>query len=390
MIPFEIDWWPKRVLYAEGAIDGLAGVLKDLKRTRALVVCGKSVAAGETFAHVRQALGGAYAGAFQEIKMHAHLPDVARAANLAKELGADTIISLGGGSAIDSGKGICLSHKVGGGIADYALKPGTSTGADETPFPKLDLAHIAIPTTTGSGSEITPTGGFFDPSLGHKRIYRHENLIPDVAVLDPLATVATPARLTACSGMTAVARCVESLYAGRRNPFRTGLALHGLRMLIASLPVTIDTPGDIEARSNCLVASSMSAISANVNTSALHAVGHVVGGSRGLQHGVAHTILLPGALRVMGPTLGDLQKQLVWAFGECPDGLTADQAGQRAADLMAEFVARLPLPQTLRDVGVERDALPGMAEHAARDPILLRSGAKVGADRILQMLEAAF
>jgi alcohol dehydrogenase class IV len=391
MKAFEIDWWPKRVVCGQGSMRDLPRLVQECTRKRVLVVCGRSVAKSGLLVAVREQLGDLLVGVFAEVEMHAPLPVLERGAVLAHETKADLVISIGGGSAIDSGKGICLIHHVGRDYLAYALKPGVKAGTDAAPLPpQLKLAHIAVPTTAGSGSEVSPTCGLRDPALGHKRIFRNERLIPDVAILDPEVATGTPALLTACSGMTAVARCIEALYSGRRNPFRSALALHALQMLVHHLPQSIASPGDLDARGNCLVASAMSAVAANVNTSAVHAIGHVVGGQFGLQHGVPHAILLSGGMRLMLPSIGEEQKLLLRALGETPDGMTADQAGQRAADLIASFVARLPMPQKLRDAGVDRNALAVLAEHASHDSILLSSGADLSAERILGMLEQAY
>ena len=288
-------------------------------------------------------------------------------------MNADVLISIGGGSAIDSGKGYFL-HSLRSAVLNI---PPTCIGRHQRravrkrrPMPDLSLAHIAIPTTTVSGSEVAPTCGLRDPAAGHKRLFRDDKLIPSIAVLDPLVTVDTPAKLTASSGMTAVARCIESLYSGRRNPLRNALALHGLRMLFKSLTRSISAPDDLEARADCLVASTLSAISANLNTSAVHAIGHVLGGRYGLAHGVPHAILLgPSMPRFMLPIIGDEQKLVLAAMGGSPDGIDANEAGKRASDLMIKLVATLPLPQRLGDVGVNPADIPGIAEQASRDPI---------------------
>lgn len=387
MIAFEIDWWPKRVVSGDGSVNDIKSLAEQLGRKRALIVCGKSIAGSACFAAVKEQLGSLYAGAFPHVEMHAPLPVLEQGAAEARKLGADLIVSIGGGSAIDSGKGISLIHRIGQNYLGYGLQSGSRAAPA---VPAMDLAHIAIPTTTGSGSEVTPTCGFRDPAVGHKRIFRHAHLIPDVAILDPQMAVATPAKLTACSGMTAVARCIEALYSGRRNPFRSALALRGLELLLRSLPASIAAPGDLEARAECLVGSAMSAIAANVNTSAVHAIGHVVGGQYGLQHGVAHAILLPGGMRLMLPLIREEQKLVLRAFGEAPNLISADDAGRRAAELMRDFVALLPVPQRLRDVGVERDALQPLAQHASHDPILLSSGGNLTTATIAAMLEQAY
>jgi alcohol dehydrogenase class IV len=373
MQPFEVDWWPKRVVFGPASVEKLAELMAGLGRRRALIVCGRSIAQSDVHQKIRGILGNAHVDTFADIEMHAPLPVLERGAAAARSLRADVVISIGGGSAIDSGKGISLIHTVGPEYLSYALQPGSTPGKARA-MPELELAHIAIPTTTGSGSEVAPTCGLRDPSVGHKRIFWNERLIPSIAILDPAVTTGTPAKLTASSGMTAVARSIEALYSGRRNPLRSALALHALRMLRISLPRSIEAPADLDARADCLVASALSAIAANINTSAVHAVGHVVGGRYALQHGVAHAILLAPSMRLMLPIIGHEQTLVLAAMGGESDGLEAHDAGQHAAELMAQFVSTLPLPQRLSDVGVMPSDITDLVEHASHDPILMSAG----------------
>jgi alcohol dehydrogenase class IV len=381
--PFEIDWWPNRVIFQSGAVDHLGSVLEQIGRRRALVVCGKSVAAGDLLARVKASLGSTCAGVFSDIEMHSPLPVLERGAQAAKRAGADCVVSLGGGSAIDSGKGIGLINTVGLDYRSFALPRGQR-------IPELRMAHIAIPTTTGSGSEIAPTCGLRDPELGRKVVFRDTRLIPALAVLDPQMTLDTPSRLTAASGMTAVARCVEALYSGRRNPIHSSIALYALRMLYTALPQSLEVPHDIAARSQCLIAASMSAISANANVSAVHAIGHIVGGQYGLQHGIAHAILLAPTMRLLLPNIGPVQIPLLESLGQSANGIDPDEAGRRAADILADFVVQLPLPQRLRDVGVPQADIPELAEHAAGDPIMQASAAPIAAERIAALLQSVW
>ena len=371
MKAFEIDWWPKRVVCEEDAVKRLPELMDSIGRKRAVILCGRSILQSSVYRQISEILGPRLVGSFNEIEMHAPLPVLERGASYVSSVGGDVLVSIGGGSAIDSGKGISLIHTVGADYPSYALN---ASAPERRAFPELDLAHIAIPTTTGSGSEVAPTCGLRDPAAGHKRIFRDDRLIPSIAILDPKVTVGTPAKLTAASGMTAVARCIESLYSGRHNPMRSALALHGLRMLARSLPRSIVAPEDLDARSECLVASALSAIAANVNTSAVHAVGHVVGGKFGLQHGVAHAILLAPSMQLMLPIIGEDQKLVLSALGGSPDGLSADEAGILAAEAMAKLVERLPLPHRLSEVGVEEAHIAELVDHASHDPILMSSG----------------
>ncbi len=133
----------------------------------------------------------------------------------------------------------------------------------------------------------------------------------------------------------------------------------------------------------------MSAIAANVNVSAVHAVGHVVGGKHGLQHGIAHAILLAPAMRLMLPAIGEQQRLVLTALGGDARTLNADEAGRQSADRVAALVAKLPLPARLGDVGVREDELAAIAEHASHDPIMLTAAAPASAAQILALLRSA-
>lgn len=389
MRPFEIDWWPNRIVMAQGAAKRIAELVGQHGRARALIVCGRSVAASDVHASIASALGPAHAGSFTALEMHAPLPVLEAAAAEARRLDADTLVSVGGGSAIDSGKGISLIDTAGPSWRDCALNGEAAQRGQRRSVPPRRLFHIAVPTTTGSGSEVAPTCGLRDPARGTKLIFRDSRLIPDVALLDPELTVGTPARLTAASGMTAMARAIEQLYSGRRNPVHAALGLDALRRLAVSLPRSVETPSDIEARADCLVAAAMSAIAANVNVSAVHAVGHVVGGKYGLQHGIAHAILLAPAMRLMLPAVGEQQRLVLAALGEEIATASADEAGKRAADRIAALVAKLPLPKRLGEVGVREADLESIAEHASHDPIMLTAAAPASSAQILALLRSA-
>lgn len=386
MPPFEIDWWPNRIVHAEGALARLPELLDAAGVTRAMVVCGRSVAANGLLDLVREAAGSRHAGTFAEVESHSPLASIERALAQARDLKADGLISLGGGSAIDSAKGIALMEAAGPEYRSYAL---TTTPKRKGGVPAPRMKHLAIPTTSGSGSEIVPTFGLRDPALGRKLIFRELTLIPTLAVLDPQMTAKTPAPLAAASGMTAVARCVESLYSGRRNPLYAALALQGLRMLARSLPEAVAS-GDGAARAECQVACTLSAIAANANVSVVHAVGHAVGGKFGLQHGIAHAILLAPAMRFLLPPLGEQQRAVLQALGGDALAGSAGEAGLEAASRMQELVARLPLPQRLREVGMAEDELEAIAEHAAHDPMLSSASRRLVAADIAALLRDAW
>jgi alcohol dehydrogenase class IV len=307
----------------------------------------------------------------------------------AHELGADTIVSVGGGSAIDAGKGTAILHASGGALDPFAIRYAADGTIQRELLPGATITHIAIPTTSGSSSEVLPTAGIRDVDRRVKMLFWDDALIPSAAILDPEMTVHTNPALTAASGMTAVARCVESLYSRYRNPFAEGLALHALRLLHRNLPIATEQPGNLEVRQDCQVACAMSGIAAiNSMVSVVHALGHIVGGRYGLQHGVSHSILLAPAMRLYLPTVGEGQRLVLDAM-DGGGAATADDAGSIAADLMEELLSRLPLAARLRDLGIPSGDLPEIAENASHDYMMANVPTPTAVPQIEALLRSA-
>ncbi|HEY5899890.1 MAG TPA: iron-containing alcohol dehydrogenase, partial [Burkholderiales bacterium] len=209
--------------------------------------------------------------------------------------------------------------------------------------------------------------------------------------LDPEMAVYASAHLSAATGMTAMARAIECLYSAHRHPISTGLALHSARLLRKALPRSIEAPGELEARADCQMAALMSGTaSINAMVSLVHAIGHVVGGRYALQHGISHSILLAPAMRRLLPAIGADQFYALEAMGGSPAGLSADAAGQRAADLLQAMVDGLPLPRRLRELGMKANEIPAIAAATMSDYMMANLPREMGAAEIEEVLQAAF
>jgi alcohol dehydrogenase class IV len=363
--------WPNRLVMGDGSMNALPQMMKDLSVKRAFVLCGKTVAKGPLLQRTRAALGEYFCGVFDAVTSHTPLPMVEEALAAMRAQNADAIISVGGGSAIDAGKGAALLSMTGGALNNYIIRQDAdgTLHQDRLPIPKFP--HVAIPTTSGSASEVMPTSGVRDLAQRKKLLFWDNALTPQGVILDPQMTVHTGAELSAASGMTAVARCVESLYSASRNPLAEGLALHALRLLYRNLPIVVAEPGNLDARFQCQVACSMSGIAAiNSMVSIVHALGHIVGGKYGLQHGVSHSILLAPSMRQMLPIIGERQRFVLEALGGDPS-VPAMQAGEAAADRLQGLVARLPLRQRLRDLQIGANDLADIAAQGSQDYMML-------------------
>jgi alcohol dehydrogenase class IV len=391
MRAFDLTTWPTRVLFGPGRTASLPALLADLGASRPLVVCGKSVASGEMLLRVEAALRGHPLAVFPGVERHAPLGSVRAGADAAVRHRADVLISVGGGSAIDTGKCIALWLACDGVWEPYAIRYGDLGSEARRPLPPHTLPHIAVPTTAGSASEIMPGAGFRDLERGRRVLFRDPRLLPKAAVLDPELAVFADAPLTAATGMTAVARCVEALYSRDRQPLSEGLALHGLRLLRQGLPRSVADPTDLAARADCQVGCLLSGVAVDqAMASLVHAIGHVVGGQYGLPRGVAHGMLLPPALRLLLPALGEGCPGIAEALGLPSGDLTAAGAAGAAARAVAALLETMPLPRRLREVGVPAVDLPGVAAATMRDHMIAYTPRPVTEAEVLALLEAAW
>ncbi len=362
MIEGDIRDWPKRVCFGAGSVRELPRLLSDLSSRRAVVLCGKTVAGSKMLARVRGVLADRCVGVFDSVKAHTPFEDVQEATKLILSCEADVIVSVGGGSAIDAGKGVAIMLATGGDFEPYAIDWGTK-GMARKSLGAVPIRHISIPTTAGSASDVMPTAGIRDPKLPKKMLFWDERLVPDATILDPEMAVFADAKLTAATGMTAMARAIECLYSKHRHPISTGLALHAARLLRTALPRSVTHPNDLDARADCQMAALMSGTaSINAMVSVVHAIGHVIGPRFHLQHGVSHAMLLAPALRRLLPAIGGDARYVLEALGCAADG-SVDEV---AAALRA-LLNKLPLPQRLRDVGVKTDDIAMIAGGTMRD-----------------------
>lgn len=380
-----MEFWPKRVRFGTGSVRQLPSLMTELGAQRALVVCGRTVAGGEMLARVTAALGERCAEVYDGITAHTPVEKVQEAAHRLEAIEADSIISIGGGSTIDAGKGIVLTRAAVDGLRSFAIDYSAQATARPA-LPDPGIRHIAVPTTAGSASDVMPTAAVRDPATGTKMLFWDDRLVPDATVLDPEMAVFAGAELSASTGMTTMARAIECLYSVDRQPLSTGLAVHAIRLLRRALPRVIEAPGDLAARADCQMACLMSGTAAiNSMVSVVHAIGHIIGGRYALQHGISHAMLLAPAMRQLLPAIGADQTIVHEALGVAPGATADDAAGQ-----MAALVAELPLPRRLREVGVNRNDLSDIAAATMSDYMMANLPEPMTEPDVLALLDEAF
>jgi alcohol dehydrogenase len=331
-----------------------------LKCQRVLIVTDKDLFTNtENPEKIKRALGNLYVGTFSDVESDSGIHIVNQGARLGMKLGADCIVSVGGGSAIDTAKGMAIVLKEGGKLQDYM-------GFQILTRPQTP--HIVIPTTAGTGSEATYIAVIKDHQEGRKLLFGDYNILPNVAVLDPKMTEGLPPKLTAATGMDAMCHAIEALHSLQKEPISDGLALHAIRLIMEFLPKAVENGKDMMARGQMLIAANMAGSAfSNAQVGMVHALAHSVGAIFGVHHGLANSILLPACLRYNADACGEVYLNILSALGVNIEGTQPDKAGDMVADKIMEFTKKLGLPQRLRDVGVPEAGLKECSELALSD-----------------------
>jgi len=355
-----VFWSPTKIVFGENTALDVAIEAENLKCKKVLIVTDKDLAKNTDIPEkIKKALGNLCVGMFSDVEPDSGLHIVNQGAKLGKELAADCLVSVGGGSAIDTAKGMAILLKEGGKLQDYAGFQVLSR--PQTP-------HIVIPTTAGTGSEVTYIAVIKDHDQGRKLLFGDYNILPNVAILDPKMTEGLPPGLTAATGMDAMCHAIEAVHSLQREPMADGIALHAIRLVKEFLPKAVDNGKDMMARGQMLIAANMAGIAfSNAQVGIVHALAHTVGARFKVHHGLANSILLPPCLRYNADACGDVYLNILSAMGVNIERVSQDEAGYVLADTITDFTKRLGLPQKLRETGVPQEGLMECSEIALSD-----------------------
>ena len=355
-----VFWCPTKIVFGENTALDIAIEVEGLKCKKALIVTDKDLIKNTDIPEkIRKALGSLCVGIFSDVEADSGLHIVNQGARVGKEVGADCLVSVGGGSAIDTAKGIAIVLKEGGELQDYA-------GFQVLTRPQTP--HLVIPTTAGTGSEVTYVAVIKDHLEGRKLIFGDYNILPNVAILDPKMTEGLPPRLTGATGMDAICHAIEALHSSQKEPIADGMALHAIRLIREYLPRAVENGKDMTARGQMLIAANMAgAAFSNAQLGMVHALAHSVGAKFKVHHGLANSILLPPCLKYNADACGDVYLKVLAIFGVNIERIRPEEAGSAVAEKIIEFTKKLGLPQRLRDVGVPEEGLKECSELALSD-----------------------
>ncbi len=269
----------------------------------------------------------------------------------------DGVIAFGGGSGLDIGKMIALMH--GQNLSVFELEDVGDwwTRADASKISPI----IAVPTTAGTGSEVGRAGVVTHPVTHEKKIIFHPAIMPKVAILDPELTVGLPAKLTAATGMDALAHNLEAYCTPFYHPFSEGVALEGMRLVKENLAKAVKKPKDLDARGNMLVASAMGATAFQKGLGSIHALSHPFGGLYDAHHGLLNGIIMPYVLKANRKKI-EPKIERVAAYLGIKGGFNG------FLKWVLALRKEIGIPHSLGEIGIDTRKLDQVAAMAIKDP----------------------
>jgi maleylacetate reductase len=356
----------EQVVFGRPAAEAISDVADELGAGRLYIVCSKTLnRSTDAIAGIRRRLGERVIGLFDETEEHSPQDSVLRAARAIEAAGPDLIVTIGGGSPIDTVKVAQIVLAEGIRTPEQLVRYRVQTNPDgswNVPRSKPSpVRQIVVPTTL-SAAEFSNIGGVTDRSRGVKDLYMAKYSCAQAVILDPALTVHTPEWLWLSTGIRAVDHAVESICSRTPNPFVDANSAEGLRMLSASLRANKANPADLEMRLQSQLGVWLASVGiGRVEWGASHGIGHQLGGVAGVAHGHTSCVMLPNVMRWNRETVGPQLRRIAAAFGQ-PD---AD-----AADLVQGLIRDLGMPTRLSEVKVTRDMFARIASAAMQSPMV--------------------
>jgi alcohol dehydrogenase class IV len=364
--------WPGQTHVGFGAVDlaGQEAVAREAKRV--FIIADPGVVAVGLTEPVVASLDAARVAhlIYDRVVPNPDAGSVDAAGEAFRQSDADLIIGLGGGSGLDTAKAVRLlaGGPPTGRIAEYALLLGDQ--ARPTPQPHRMPPMIAIPTTAGTGSEVTPWAVITDHARRLKFGIGGPALLPTVALVDPALTLTLPATLTAATGIDALTHCIEAYVStNNHNPALDPLILHGVELIGRSLRAAVAQGANEAARADMALAAVLGGIAISSNwLGACHALAHQLSSLAEVQHGVANGLMLPHQMAYSLVGALDRYARLAEALDQPqPVEGTPRRRAERAVEAVRELIADIGLPTRLRDAGVTEALIPALAKNAMVD-----------------------
>ena len=351
-----------RIVFGVDSVNQVGKVASELGARRVLLVTDPGIVAAGHAERVTTLLEeqGIQVARFGEVEENPGTQCVERCVEVARSANADTIVGLGGGSSMDTAKGCNFIFTNGGQMKDF-------WGIGKAKRPMLPL--IAIPTTGGTGSECQSFALITDESSHQKMACGDPKAAARIAILDPRLTMSQPPRVTACSGIDAIAHAVETAVTKARTPLSLVFSREAFRLTMAGLPRVLESPNDLEARGSMLLGAAWAGTAIeNSMLGAAHSAANPLTAHYGTPHGQAVGLMLPHVVRfnAQEPVAAQAYAEMAHAAHITRPSDSLLLAAERLAERLRELLALASLPHSLNGSSVTSDDIPKLAQEAAR------------------------
>lgn len=376
------NWnFPTTVLFGPGRIRSLPAGCRSLAMERPLLVTDPGLAA---LPFVAQALedcraAGLGIALFSEVKGNPTGANVEAGIAAFRQGDHDGVVAFGGGSALDAGKTIALAARQARPWWDFEDRGANWKLAEAA----LIAPILAVPTTAGTGSETGRAGVILDERDHVKKIVFHPKMLPALVISDPELTVGLPPKLTAATGMDALAHCLEAYCAPGFQPLCDGIAVEGMRLIKDWLPKAVADGGDLEARAYMLAAASMGSTAFQKGLGAIHSLSHPVGALYDSHHGLTNAVFMPYVLQFNRDAIEERCGRLAAWLGLASPGFPA------LLEWVLDFRARLGIPHSLAELGVDDARVEEIVGMALEDPTAPTNPVPLERGPVTRLLEDA-
>jgi hypothetical protein len=355
------NWgYPTKMRFGVGRISELPEACKELGFKRPLLATDPGLAKLPMVqdAIARNEAAGLPTGLFFDIRSNPVSKNVADGLKVFRDGKHDGIIAFGGGSALDAAKTIALMAGQTRPMWDFEDIGDNWTRAD----PAGIVPSIAIPTTSGTGSEVGRASVITNEETHTKKIIFHPRMLPSIVISDPALTAGLPPHITAATGMDALAHCLEAFCVPSYHPMADGIAVEGARLVKEWLPTAVRDGKNLEARAHMMAAATMGATAFQKGLGAIHALSHPVGAVYDTHHGLTNAVVMPYVLAFNRTAIDEKMTRLAAYIG------LPKPSFQSVLDWVLALRKEIGIPNTLADLGVGTDRLDMLSEMAAVDP----------------------
>jgi alcohol dehydrogenase class IV len=372
-----------QLITGNGAAQELSGQLSKLGVKNPFIVTDKGVSHSGTLSIITDQLSENNYGVYDDIPPEPEVSVVQTCVEVFQRGNHDGLVAVGGGSAMDTAKCVAV-------MAEHESDLESLFG--ENMVRQRSMPLIAIPTTAGTGSEVTNIAILSDPVAQVKRGIVSDFLLPDVAIVSPEMTLSCPRNVTAASGVDALVHAIEAYLSNFSSPITDALAVKAMALIIHALPKAFSEPDNLEAREDMATGSLLAGLAfGNAGVGAVHALAYPLGGRYHISHGVSNALLLPYVMEYNKPVCLERFYDIAQAFGEPVHNMTQLQAADQVMVRLRKLCHDVEIPKNLSELNIPKGDIHQMAEEAFNVKRLLRNNPRaLTVDDITAIYHAAF